>query len=69
MKKTMYHITAPENVDRVLKEGLIAQVYDEDGSKGVFLFENETYFTTGFLLNANGSPNTRYLQYGLSLIR
>lgn len=60
MKRTLYHITAPENVDTVIKKGLIAQEYDDNGSKGVFLFENETYLTLSILCNADGSPNMRY---------
>ena len=58
--RKLYHITNPNNVASILENGLIAKPYDEDGTKGVFLFEDKTYLSLQPLLNADGSINTRY---------
>lgn len=61
MKRVLCHITAPDNVDSILKQGLIAKTYDDDGNKGVFLFQDLEYVSRfSLFFNTDGSINKRY---------
>ena len=58
--RKLYHITIIENVQSILENGLKAMPYDEAGTKGVFLFDEKTFYYPMALCNADGSINTRY---------
>ncbi len=63
MKKkcNLFHITAPSNVESILKQGLIAKPYDYNGNEGVFLFEDKSYVSPYcFIFNLDGSINPRF---------